>query len=239
MLALSALIIALAFFINFLMGFGAGLISVPLLGIYMPMADAVSLVMLFQFLTGAAILKIYKQVDWQKIIALAPSSFIGVIIGVFSLKYVNDDYVRLFLAVFILIYLVKSQLGRDYIGATVKKLGTHGAGLIGGLIGGLVGMGAPFYVVFFRENGAQGSVFRANMIVILFLSYVTRLPLSFGIGVVDVTLLKDFLIILPAFVVAAVAGQKLHVKIPEKLFHNVTDGLLIVSSLSLIAKALT
>jgi len=239
LIALSALIIALAFFINFLMGFGAGLISIPLLGIFLPMTDAVSLVMLFQFLTGAAIIGIYKDVDWLKILALAPSSLIGIVIGVFSLKYINDDYVRIFLAAFIIIYLIKSQLGKDYIGKTVKALGVHGAGFIGGMIGGLVGMGAPFYVVFFKENGMNGKAFRASMIVILFLSYATRLPLSLSVGFVDMALFKQFLIILPAFVIAAIAGQKLHVKIPEKLFQNVTDGLLFVSAISLIAKALT
>jgi len=238
-LLLSAAIIAFAFFIQFLMGFGGGMISIPMLSLFMPIADAVSFVMLFQFLTGVAIFTMYKDVDWKKILILIPSSMIGILIGIFSLKYINDDYVRIFLAAFIFIYLIKSQLGKDYIGAVVKVLGVHGSGLIGGLISGLVGMGAPFYVVFFKESGCEGKTFRANMIVILFLTYLMRVPISVGIGFIDMALFKNFMLVLPAFVIAAFAGQKLHVKVPEHLFQTVTDLLLFVSALSLLVKALT
>ncbi|MFK7839875.1 MAG: sulfite exporter TauE/SafE family protein [Bdellovibrionales bacterium] len=238
MLALSGLIIAFAFFIQFLMGFGGGLVAVPLLGIYMPMADAVNLVMLFQLMTGIAIISIYKDVDWQTIKVLIPSSLIGIVIGVFGLKYINGDAIRIFLALFIILYLAKAHMGKDYIGQSVKKCGTHGAGLAGGFIAGLVGMGAPIYVVFFNENNVSGKTLRANMLVILFLTYLARLPLSAGAGLITPQLFKDFVLIIPAFLLAAFLGQKINTKINEHLFAKIMGVLLLASAISLLAKAL-
>ncbi len=236
MIYITGAIMAFAFFIQILMGFGGGLIAIPLLSLFVPISYAVTLVMIFQFLTGFAVIASRKDIDWSIIKAVMPATCLGIIIGVFGLRYINDDLVRIFLAAFLIIYLLKSIFGIDFIKNSVVKIGDHGVGLLGGFIAGLIGMGAPIYVVYFAEKGIKNASFRANMLTILFISYVLRLPLSAGLGFIDKNMLINAAYILPAFLIAIFLAQKIHLKIPEALFKNIVNILLGLSTIVLLTK---
>src|SRR5258708_33640020 len=62
---LAAIIIAIAFFGESIFGFGGGLISIPLLSLLIGVKGAVTLVLIFQLLTGLLIWKSYKHIDWK------------------------------------------------------------------------------------------------------------------------------------------------------------------------------
>ena len=72
-MVLTAIIIAVAFFAQSLLGFGGGLLCIPLISLYMPIQDAVSLVMVFQFSMGLLIFKTYKDISWQPIFKMLPT----------------------------------------------------------------------------------------------------------------------------------------------------------------------
>ncbi|MCB1532019.1 MAG: sulfite exporter TauE/SafE family protein [Alphaproteobacteria bacterium] len=234
-----ALIIAFGFFVQATMGFGAALISVSILSIFFPIADMVTLVLVFQFMSaGLLTIANRKDVEWRRVFSLMPLTVVGLVFGVLCLKYVNEDYVRIFLAGYILLYLLSARFALNVFKLIVDKSGIHGTGFMGGSLMGLIGMGGPPYAIYLKENTKTHTKFRADLLAIFLVVNIIRLPLSFSIDVASEAIWMMALYTAPFFLFAIWAGHKLHVRIPESIFKIGIDLLLFGSALSLLTKVL-
>lgn len=236
MVLIPALIIGFAFFVESTLGFGGGLVAIPLLGFIFPMSKAVALAAVFQLLMGFLTVKTYRDVAWERWKRFLPGMIVGVLAGSVSIQYFNDDFVRVFLALLIIAYLARSRLRKTYGLITIKN--TDALSFCGGWIMGLIGAGGPLYVVYFREHTSGLKAFRASLIMAFLVTNCLRIPGYLSTGAMDADVLKTAAFALPGFLLALWGGQVLHDRIPVGAFHAFVDILLLVSSLSLITKAL-
>lgn len=235
---LTVFILTFAFFAQSLFGFGGGLISIPILSLYMPVADAVTLASIFQFSMGFLIFRTYKDTAWEHIRALLPMTVIGVGLGILLLKYLDGDIIRLALAGYILLHLARTHTRFDPLGKIIKAGGAHLAGFLGGTMNAMIGGGGPAFILYLKDKAGSAAAFRANITAILFLSNIPRLAGTFGTGLMDWEIFYTALAVYPFFLGALWMGQKLHSRIPQKRFFAAIEVLLAFTAVSLTLKAL-
>jgi uncharacterized membrane protein YfcA len=235
---LTVFILTFAFFAQSLFGFGGGLISIPILSLYMPVQDAVTLASLFQFSMGFLIFRTYKETAWAHIRALLPMTVIGVALGILLLKYLDEDLIRLALAGYILLHLARTHTRFDPLGRVIQAGGAHLAGFLGGTMNAMIGGGGPAFILYLKGKGGSAAAFRANITAILFLSNIPRLAGTFGTGMMDWGIFTTALVAYPFFLAALALGQRLHSRIPQKRFFAVIEALLAFTAVSLTVKAL-
>ena len=236
MLILTIVIIAFAFFTQSLLGFGGGLICIPLLSLYMPVQDVVSMVMIYQFSMGLLIFSTFKDIHWPSIIKMLPSMVIGVCLGIAFLSYLNSDIMRSILAVYIILHLARKHTQFDPLGKLIKWGDAHLAGFLGGMLNAMIGGGAPAFILYLKDHATASSAFRASIIAVLMLSNIPRAIGTIGTGLLTMDLFITGMYAFPAFLLSLYLGQKLHDKIPQEKFFMAVELLLACSAILLIMK---
>ncbi len=237
--ALIFIIITFAFFAQSLLGFGGGLICIPLLSLFMPVQDVVSMVMIYQFSMGLLIFSTFKQIQWPSILRMLPAMVLGVCIGIVLLKYLQADVMRGILAGYIILHLLRKHTSFDPLGRLIKWGDAHLAGFLGGMLNAMIGGGGPAFILFLKEKIDITSQFRASIIATLMISNIPRAIGAIGTGMLTPDLAITAMYAYPGFLLALYMGQKLHNKIPQETFFKAVEVLLACSATLLIFKIVT
>ena len=242
-LVVAPFIIFSAFFIQALLGFGGGIIAIPLLSIIMPPAEAVTLVLLLQLLHGGVMLVINRRyVQWSFCKRLGFGLVLGGALGVFFLTTVPPSLMRIMLAILIIAYVIRMFIRSNQAKPTedCKYSGPKKVILLstlGGAIQGAFGMGGPVFVMLCQSYIVSHLQFRATVIGVLFFSNIFRLGFSAPAGLLNAQLMQVSLMLLPFLGGSIYLGQKLHHKINEQRFKQCVLALLLIVAVSLILKS--
>ena len=238
MAAMAAIFLA-AYLIRGITGFGSGLVAVPLLALFLPLQFVVPLVLLLDFTASLVIGGLhFKRVQWGEIGILIPFGVIGVVLGTSLLVKLPPEPMLLALAVFIFIFAVRSVLNLQG-----DKLVSRGwavpASLTGGTVGALFGTGGPPYVIYLSHRIRDKSELRATLSALFFTEGLTRIA-SFLIAGLLVTprVWLTYLAALPLVLGALYLGGHVHVSLSREQMTRLVGVLLLVSSVSLLFKAL-
>jgi uncharacterized membrane protein YfcA len=107
-------------------------------------------------------------------------------------------------------------------------------GLASGFLSGLFGTSGPPLAVYFHLGPWDKRAFRGHMMAVFLAMTAVRVPAYVVVGLLTGPRLLSGLMLLPAAVLGAVAGQHLHVRIPEGAFRRaVALGLLALGVLLL------
>ncbi len=236
MIALITIIIAFAFFAQSLLGFGGGLICIPLLSLFMPVQDVVAMVMIYQFSMGLLIIPVYKQICWPPILKMIPLMIVGASVGIALLTYLDADIMRGILAAYISLHLARKHTKFDPLGKIIKWGDAYLAGFLGGMLNAMIGGGGPAFILYLKEKVVNSSEFRVSIITILMLSNIPRAIGTIGSGLLTTDLFIMGMYAYPAFLLSQYAGHKLHGKIPQDKFFIAVEVLLAVSAILLVIK---
>ncbi len=237
--ALVVVIISLAFFGEAIFGFGAGLVSVTLLSLFLGVRDAVSLVLLFQLSMGLLIFKTYHRVNWKVARSLSGGLVVGTIIGTLFLSRANTIFLELLLAAFIIVFLIRMLFFKKLtVSNTGNKAVTGSVGLGTGLFQGLIGSGGQILIMYLSSVLPKKETLRATLIYLFFVTSVIRLVISVPEGLMTPRVLHLAVITMPFFLVAIVLGQILHDRVKERYYQVAVYAVLSVSAILLVAKSL-
>lgn len=236
---LTLLIISLAFFGESVFGFGGGLIAIPPLSLVLGVKDAVTLVLVFQFLMGVLIFKNYKFIDWNTARPMTYTLVVGVTIGTLLLSGLSTVFLQMFLAIIIILFLIKSEFfGSMTLGKGRNNLFASTAGLGGGLLQGLIGAGGPVLTMYTSAAINKKLFIRATLIYLFFIPNVIRMIISVPQQLFSTQIVQLSLLALPFFVIAIYFGQRNHHKISEQHYRLTINVVLAFSAVALILKAL-
>ncbi len=234
---ISALVITVAFFGESMFGFGGGLIAVPILSLVLGVREAVTLILIFQFLMGTLIWKTYKKIQWPVVLPMTGGLVIGTIAGTFALSAFSPDLLRLVLALTIIIFLIRSWfLSETVVARETNNLIGNISGLAGGLFTGLIGAGGPPIIMYLSGVIKNKTAMRASLIYLFFITNVVRITISIPQSLFTSQVLKIAAIVLPFFLIAIVLGQVVHHRINEDTYRQAVNVLLLVSVILLLAK---
>lgn len=239
-IAAAAAILLGAYFIRGITGFGSGLISVPLLALFLPLQFVVPLVLLLDF-TASLVLggAHFKHVVWNEVRILIPFSIVGVALGTSLLVNLPQAPMLIVLALFVFIFAVRSLL---YLHGdqTVSRLWAVPASLTGGTVGGLFGTGGPPYVIYLTHRISDKGQLRATLSALFFIEGLTRIVSFLIVGLLlTVQVWAAYAVALPLVLGALYLGGRAHVGLAPAQMTRLVGLLLLVSSVSLLIKALS
>ena len=145
---LTSAVIFIASMIAGLAGFGAMIISVPLLTMFLDIKTVVPLTILASLSIHSLILvQIHRHFEFDKIQPLLIGALPGIVIGVVLLKYTNKEILQIILGVTLILY---SAYGFVFRGNSfnIKKNWAYLFGFLSGYLGGAIGAGGPPVIVY-------------------------------------------------------------------------------------------
>jgi hypothetical protein len=239
-IAATAAILLAAYFIRGITGFGSGLISVPLLALFLPLKFVVPLILLLDFTASIVIGGFnFKRVKWDEVGVLIPFGIVGVILGTSLLVNLPPDPMLIALAGFVFVFAMRSLLNLHG-----DKLISRGwavpASLTGGTVGALFGTGGPPYVIYLSHRIRDKSELRATFSALFFTEGLTRIGSFLVAGLLmTASVWVAFFAALPLVLGALYLGGRVHVGISPAQMARLVGVLLLVSSVSLLFKALS
>lgn len=161
-----ALVVFVAFFVYSFVGFGVGLVGIPLLLIFMEAKVAVPAFTVLVFVNGLFMVRAGRnQIQWMHVRRLLFGAFIGVPIGTLCLKFMPSQAIAVGVNVFIFIFACLYLAG----GIRFRLEGDHpiaesAVGFISGIFGGSGGVSGPPIVIYGILRDWQKDMFRSTLL---------------------------------------------------------------------------
>ena len=237
--AATALILLVAYFIRGITGFGSGLISVPLLALFLPLKFVVPLILLLDFTASIVIGGLnFKRVKWGEVGVLIPFGIVGVVLGTSLLVNLPPEPMLIALAVFVFIFALRS-LFNIHGDKPASRAWAVPASLTGGTVGALFGTGGPPYVIYLSHRIRDKSDLRATFSALFFTEGLMRIT-SFVVAglLMSAQVWVTYFAALPLVLGMLYLGGRVHVGLSQQQMTRLVGVLLLVSSVSLLFKAL-
>ena len=200
--------------------------------------DAIALVAIFQLLIGGLIFTTYKDVEWYLVLPVIFGAVAGTGIGMYFLGALDPYFLRWFLALFILSFLIKNRFFPSYAFSRASLTGGMTSGLLSGFFQGSLGLGGPNLVIYFKELSKDKNSFRAHAILLLSISNLVRIILAPMTHMFSSEILTLSVYILPFFLLGVFYGNSISKIISPKTYSFMVEVLLSISFLCLVFKNL-
>ncbi|MGE5318636.1 MAG: sulfite exporter TauE/SafE family protein [Hyphomicrobiaceae bacterium] len=237
--AAMAVILLAAYFIRGITGFGSGLISVPLLALFLPLKFVVPLILLLDF-TASVVLGgfHFRRVKWGEIGVLIPFGIAGVVLGTNLLVNLPPEPMLFALAGFVLVFALRSMFNIRS-DKPISRGWAVPAALTGGTVGALFGTGGPPYVIYLSHRIHDKGDLRATFSALFFTDGMSRIVSFLVAGLLlNAKVWLAYLAALPVMLGALYLGGRAHVGLSPEQMTRLVGVLLLVSSVSLVFKAL-
>ena len=238
-IAVMAAILLAAYFIRGITGFGSGLIAVPLLALFLPLTFVVPLILLLDFTASIVIGGLhFKRVQWGEIGVLIPFGIVGVVLGTHLLVKLPPAAMLMALSGFVFVFAVRSVLNMRG-DKPISRGWAVPAALTGGTVGALFGTGGPPYVIYLTHRIHGKSDLRATFSALFFFDGMSRI-ISFLVAglLLSAKVWIAYAAALPIMLGALYLGGRAHVGLGPSQMTRLVGVLLLVSSVSLLFKAM-
>lgn len=218
----------------------AGAVLLPLLSRTMSVSKAAGL-LLPLFLIGDlfAIRAYWRQWDMKHLRLLLPAAVIGVIMGIYLLATLPDEWLKRVLGVFTLV-VVAYKLGSDRL----KQLdythqGWHGylAGLASGFASALANVGGPPITAYLLLQKLSPIAFVGTVTLFFFIVNVMKIPGYISAGIIDAQELIQIAWIVPFIPLGVWMGRRIIGWINTRWFEYAMIAVLVWAGLSLLVGA--
>jgi len=236
---IASLIIALAQAVYVLFGFGAGLIAVGGLALVFPeIQDVVVLLLLVNL--PAELFVVSRNlgvISWRGVLRICIGIVVGIPIGTQILRVAEPTLILLILgACLVLVGLVFARLP-DRPAITWPAWTAPPVGLLSGLLTGLFGTGGPPLIVYYHLTSPPKAFFRGNLMAIFLLKTFVRVPAYAVGGLISLPRLWSGLAVMPAVLLGAWIGNRIHVEVEEATFRRlVSVALILIGALLLLRR---
>jgi uncharacterized membrane protein YfcA len=236
-LAWTFAVIFVAYALRGATGFGAGVVSIPLLLLALPLPVVIPLVTAMGMLASfGQALHQRRWVDWAALRKLLVPSLLGVAAGLWLFAALDPRFLLRALALFIIGYALWGYLPRRSARPAPGWLGPL-AGALGGFVATVFGgMAGPLYAVYLRTCALDKARFRATMSFALLCLAALRAAGYGGLGYYEARVLWLLAAAIPVVAVAMIAGDRVHARLDEARFGHVVAALLAASGVALLFK---
>jgi uncharacterized membrane protein YfcA len=240
-LAFYALVLIGAFAVRSAAGFGAVLIAVPMLAFVLPVPTAVSVATALTAVTSVRhVHRDWRLIAWRQFAFISLYTIIGIGLGFYFLKILDEHTLRRGLGVFLILYSVyvfctggvSPALPARWHGALAACTGIAG-GFLGALFGGGVG---PIYVIYFNILRLEREVFRVTMTTAMLVGGTARIAGYASFGFYGGPTLALLAFGLPLVGIGSWVGDRLVHSLDPRLFSFFVGGLVLLSGAALLLR---
>lgn len=233
-------ILGLSQVVHVLFGFGAGLVAVGTLALFLPIQDIVVMLLLITTPVEAYVaIKSRKKISWRAILLLLVGVILGVPLGTFLLRFGQPTMILNFLGVFLVIQGAIFLIFSRPMQVRIPSVFVPGIGMASGILTALFSTGGPPLILYFQLTGVKKSIFRAQLMAIFVVVAIVRFASYSVSGFITTERLFSAIAILPAVFLGVFLGQKLHINVSEKTFRKLVCCVLILIGAVLLAKNLS
>lgn len=237
-LAIMFVTISLAYIIFSIAGFGTALLAGPVLVNYMPLSQAIPLLVLLDCVAAfGKLARAHKHVVRIELTRLLPFMTLGSVAGITLLLNTKADALMLAMGCFVTLYAVYTltkPIRTRHLSATWAM--PLGAG--GGLLGALFGSGGFLYAIYLNgrtNTKEEASATQSTLIGISTLVRMTMLTLAGAYA--DLALVATALYLLPALLLGLWAGEHISFKISRNTFTRLISIIILTSGITLVYRA--
>jgi len=216
------LIISFSGFIRGFLGFGSGLITIPLLSfLYTPIFAIVFNIIIeipttiYLTFVGARTCKFRENSP------MFISVIIAIPIGTMFLISINEQFVKIIMSILVIFFAILIASGWRLKSAVTKFVLIVG-GLISGLIQGVTGMGGPPFVTILLSKGDSDDVTRGNILIMSTGIVISTVITMYYFNLFSQNLLLTGLIASPFYIFASFIGSHFYNISGSKYYRNIS-----------------
>jgi len=232
----------LSSFLQTTTGFGYAIITAPLLALVLDPKDTVMITMLTGLIIRLMMIKTtHHDGSFKAISPFLITSILGAMLGAYCLRVINVDLLKLFMGGILLIFTF--LLWKNYH-VTIRHH-TFAKAIAGGLSGFLAtttSLNGPPIILYYLNAKAEehARVLRGNLTRYFLLINLVSIILSYIAGTLKLQELWVILLFsIPALAIGFYLGGKLFHRINAEIFKKIALGMVVVSSVVLIFKAVS
>lgn len=220
-------IVLLAGFIQGLVGFGSGLVMVPILVLIIDPKILIPAVLIHGLvMNGALAFEAGKSIQIGRIAPILLGGLFGLPFGVYLLIFLSPDVLKIMIGSVIVLFGVLLLSGVNFH-LRREKMFSIPIGLASGLLNGSVSMSGPPVILFFANQGVMKDNFRANLVTYFFFLNIFTLGVFAIMGLITIDVLVLAGVTLPLALVGIIIGTKVSKKVKENVFRRI--ALILVS----------
>lgn len=223
-IAIAAAVALVAAFVQGVVGFGFGLVSMALLPLWIPVDDAVPIVAVFCLMVnGSLLVQLRRNVRARDARPLLLGGLAGIPLGVLFLDSAAPTLLRAVLGVLLVGYVALSLLRRQRGRAPVEASNRWGllAGFSGGLLGAAFNTGGPPAVLYVAAKPSwPPAVVKANLQAFFVMTSVVQLSMFAATGILSTEHLAIDAGAIPMAVLGAWLGNRASASLDKQRFHS-------------------
>ncbi|PWB74839.1 MAG: hypothetical protein C3F15_07305 [Holophagae bacterium] len=235
---IACLILAGAEAIYVLLGFGAGMVAVGLLALVVPELRDVVVILLLVNLPAEAwvVASSWRRISWRGVLLVMAGVAAGIPLGSWLLSAGDLGALLNLLAVVMVVVGGVFLLMPDRLPRSVPAWTAPPVGLVSGVLTGLFGTGGPPLIFYYQLRGADKTAFRGTLMAIFLLMTLIRVPSYAVFGLITAPRIWSSLALVPASMLGAFLGNRIHLRIDEATFRRLVSAALVVIGLTLLAR---
>jgi uncharacterized protein len=222
-------IIALASFVRSAIGFGMGLIAMPLLGLVMDIAVATPMLALSGMAMSIVIVgQDWKKVEWKSLRFLLVGAILGTPIGILLLKQLPPEPIKYLLGAIVILFSLHGLFGRKPLPFRPSRTVELALGFVSGTFASGFNIGGPPLVAYGAIRGWKPSVFRASLQAYFMIAGIVALISHGAAGLWTTTVFWLAAVTLPAMIVGTLLGRWANQRIDPSRFQGLIYVVLLI-----------
>lgn len=218
-------------------GFGGGLaiVSVPIMSLAIDPILAAAIVLPILCVMDLVSVKAYwRQWDMKLVKSMVPAAGLGILLGGLSFHYFNAGAIRLLLGILAVSFTLNYWFKRDIAKKSPHTYWGWFWSSLSGFTSFIAHAGGPPMNTYLLPLRLNKSVFQGTCVLLFtVINYIKLIP-YFLLGQLSSDNLWTSLTLLPLAFIGVFAGIKLHKRISEKLFYQLTYLFLFATGLKLL-----
>ena len=235
---LTCAVLVVAQMVYVLLGFGSGLLALGLLALlFADIKDPVVLLLLVNLPAEVMVSwRARRDVRWRPIAMLGAGIAVGIPLGAHLLKTADTGLAIVALGWFLvavgLVFLrLPARRERD-----LPRWLAVPTGLASGVLNGLFGAGGPPVIIWYHLTAPNKAAFRGSLMTLFLLMGLVRVPVYAVGGLVTPARLASMAAVLPAVLLGAWIGDRIHIRLGEAAFRRLVAGVLAVLGALLLVR---
>ncbi|MBK7915672.1 MAG: sulfite exporter TauE/SafE family protein [Chloroflexi bacterium] len=228
------IIVFVAIFVQAVTGFGLALVSMPLLVLALDIQVASPLVALIGGVAELLLLLHYRaDLNIRAVTRLVAASLLGIPVGVLLLRRVDVGVITAVLGLLILLYALYALSGLRLPRLAHQAWG-YGFGFVAGVLGGAYNISGPPVIIYGNCRQWPPAEFKSNLQGFFVVSSYTVIAVHALSGNFTPAVWQNFLIALPAILLALFVGLRLDNHLNPERFRRIVLVVLVVLGASLL-----
>jgi hypothetical protein len=224
-------------FIQGILGFGLGLVGIPLLLLFMPATLAVpALICVGTILNTYLVIVYWKYFNFKWVFPLAIASFIGIPLGKYILDISDPNIIKLVVGLIIAGVSILNLLGKKFHGSPSSPF-RFLVPILSGFLATAIGIGGPPMALYFESFFDDPRRFKGSLTAYFLVSGFFILVYFYSSGTLTPSIFPLFKVGVAGMAVGATLGVWVARFIPKDVFHKMVLTFLVFLGFMMVATA--